>query len=109
MEDFFERSHRIIRGLTVERFKQRGHFGLPARVDGMVFHRRPALFKIFGFEVPDNQTVGAKEERVVLPSGLTQGIEHFRPNPRMTGLVFLDPVRADFEEKTGAFHLEFHL
>ena len=83
--------------VAVGRFEEGRHFCLPARVDGVVFHCRAALFKVFGLDVADNQAVGLQKERVIAPAGFAEGLEHLRPDLGVAGFVLVHLFMADFE------------
>jgi hypothetical protein len=100
MENLFEREELIVGGVSVERFKIRRHFSLPALVHGPILHVRDAPLEVFGLKIADNQAVRPQEKGVVPPTGVAQSLLHLGPHPGVPSLVFLQLIFADFEQKT---------
>jgi hypothetical protein len=50
-----------------------------------------------GFEIAKQRSVLLHEERIVVPAGTTQSIEHLWPHLLVMLLVLLDPIRSYFE------------
>ena len=103
MEDFFEGGHGIV-GAAGHGLEKGGHLGLPSGVDGVTLHAVASSFEVFGFEVANEEAVGAEEERVILPAGLPEGFEHLGPDGGVAGAVLFEAVGADFQEEADALH-----
>jgi hypothetical protein len=66
-----------------------GHFPLPALVRLALGHAGAGTLKVLGFEVSHQQSIGAKEQGVVVPASLPQGRLHLRPYVAVALFVFL--------------------
>ena len=93
MKHLFERLHSPIGQDTSRLHKKASHLSLPTFIDLAASHTRACPFKVFGFEVPDQQSVRTQKQRVVVPSRLAQSREHLRPHAAVAGFVFLQPFR----------------
>src|SRR5699024_7926867 len=80
------------------------HAGLPSGVHLGACHRGLGGVVVVGLEVPHQQAVRAEVEAVVAPSGVSQRLEHLRPDGRVRGGVLLEPVRADPVDEAVAGH-----
>src|SRR4051812_42543674 len=80
------------------------HVGLPARVDVALLHRADGALEALRLEVADEQPVLAQEQRVVGPAGLAQRVEHLRPDLAVAGLVLVQRLGPDAQQKAGALH-----
>lgn len=81
------------------------HFGLPAGVDGLEVHAGAGGSEVGGFEVADEEAVGAEEERVVGPAGAAEGVEHVGPDFAVAEFVFVEAIGLDLEGETDTFHV----
>jgi len=79
VEDLFDGEHLFVGVAGAGIDEEFAHFGLPAGVDGFEVHAGAGGGEVWGFEVADEETVGAEEERVVGPAGAAQGVEHIGP------------------------------
>src|SRR6185437_6212066 len=84
--------------------EERGHLGLPARVDLRRFHRALCRLEVLGLAVADQHAVLAQEERVVGPAGLAERREHLGPDGPMTLAVLAETIRAHPELEADTFH-----
>ena len=92
MKYLFEWHHGLIRKQTLWLDKQVSHFVLPALVHLTAGHPGARALEVFCFEVPHEQSVWPKEERIVVPASFTQGVFHLRPDGTMAFFVFLQPL-----------------
>src|SRR5579862_1350106 len=104
VEDLRERSHAGIRSSASERFEKGSHLRLPASIDRMLLHRGAGTLEVRGFQIADEQTIRAQEERVIVPAGLAQGLQHFRPNRSVAAAILVNLFWADFQKKTNPLH-----
>src|ERR1051325_7726174 len=104
MENLFEWFHRAI-GQDASRLdKKASHLFLPTIIDLAAGHAGSSPFKVLRFEVPDQQSIWTQEQRVVVPSRLAQGRQHFRPHAALPGLVFLEPLRFYLQNEANTLH-----
>ena len=80
-----------------------GHLVLPARVDFLPHHSRSCLLKIRSLQVTDQQPVVAQKERVIVPTGFAQRLEHFRPHLLVALLVLRETTLLYVQQKTYSF------
>jgi hypothetical protein len=91
MEDFFQQFQLAIGRPPLRVFEKTSHLGLPAIVNLSYSHASESLIEVRCFEVSNEQPVFPQEQRVVAPTGLTQGLEHLRPHYLVPRLVLLHP------------------
>src|SRR5207237_8387966 len=104
MKHRFERLHSPIGQDTSRLHKKASHLSLPTFIDLAASHTRACPFKVFGFEVPDQQSVRTQKQRVVVPSRLAQSREHRRPHATVAGLVFLTRFLSSLQKEANAIH-----
>jgi len=105
MKHLFERLHSPNGQDTSRLHKKASHLSLPTFIDLAASHTRACPFKVFGFEVPDQQSVRTQKQRVVVPSRLAQSREHLRPHAAVAGFVFLQPFRSYLQNEANTFHV----
>ncbi len=108
VEYFFELQHFLVRPFAPQRFKVRHHKLLPSRVDVLLRHALQSCLKTLGrFKVSEKQTVLAKEEGVIMPACLSEGVEHFRPYRLVPLFIFFHLLFSDFQQKANSLHRFF--
>src|SRR5205085_1187003 len=79
-------------------------FFLPTFIYLAASHSGAGAFKIFCFQVPNQQSVRTQEQGVVVPSCLAQGRQHLRPHAAVAGFVFVQPFGFNLKYETNALH-----
>ena len=105
MKHLFERFHRPIGQDTSWLDKKAGHFFLPMFVNFAAGHAGASPFKVFRFEVPNQQSVWPQEQGIVVPSCFAQSRHHLRPHAAVAGFVFLQPIWSYLQNKANAPHV----
>jgi hypothetical protein len=95
MKHFLQREHSAIRRNAWRIHKEAGHLPLPASVNLPLRHEAARTLEVFGFEIADQQAIGAEKERVVTPAGFTQGLLHLFPDGTMAPLIFFNALGPD--------------
>ena len=105
VKHFLQLDHAFIGMGAAKTLEIGGHEVLPALVDLLLRHAFECVLEAEGrLEVAEEQAVVAHEERVVVPAGAGEGIQHLRPDRFVVFDVFGDLVLFDFEKEGDAFH-----
>jgi hypothetical protein len=104
VEHFGERSHGLVGPGAVQGLEEGCHLLLPAGVDLGGGHAGLGGGEVLGLQIADEQAVLAQEQRVVVPAGRRQGVEHLRPDGRVPRPVLVEPVRPDLQQEAHALH-----
>jgi hypothetical protein len=95
MKHFLQREHSAVWRDTRRIHKKASHLALPASVNLLLGHEAAGALEVFGFEIADQQAVGAEKERVVAPAGFSQRLLHVFPDGTMAALIFFNAVGPD--------------
>jgi len=105
VENLFERFHRAIGQDTSRLDKKASHLFLPTIIDLAAGHAGASPFKVLRFKIPDQQSIWTQEQRVVVPSCLTQSRQHLWPHAAVAGLIFIQPFRFYVQHEANTFHM----
>jgi hypothetical protein len=104
MEDLIERAHCLI-GTALSKFLEEIlHRGLPSCVHLRRIHRRPRGLEVVAFEVADEQSVVAQEQRVVVPPCGAERSLHVGPDLLMAAAIFRDPILTNMQHEADSRH-----
>src|SRR3954451_12536617 len=84
--------------------EERRHLRLPPCVHVSLLHHTLSGLEVLGLEVPDQEAVGAQEQRVVRPARRAERREHLRPHGPVTLAVLVEAVHAHLDVEADAFH-----
>src|SRR5262245_31883667 len=104
VEDLLEPLEHAIRGTSARVLEEGRHLALPARVHVAARHLGKRALEALGLEVAEQQTVGAQEERVVVPAAVAQRREHLGPDAAMALTVLRQTIRPHLENESDALH-----
>jgi hypothetical protein len=107
VKHFFKSHHRLIGVRFADLFEERRHLRLPALVHLALRHAIKSRLKVVRFQVADEQSLLAQEERLIVPAGVAQGLEHVRPDLCVAAFIFVQPIGFDLEQKTDTLHRVF--
>lgn len=105
MEYLFERFHGVVGQETSRLNEKAGHFFLPTLVDVALGHAGTGPFKVFRFQVANQQSVWTQEQGVVVPPCFTQSRQHLVPHAAVASLVFVQPIGSYLENEANTLHL----
>ena len=80
-----------------------GHLGLPAGVDGGRVHLRPEAVEVVDLEAAE-EVVAALVDGVVAAAGGAEGVQHLRPDRRVTAAILGLGPGQELHRESDAFH-----
>jgi hypothetical protein len=95
VEHLGEQREPLIGRPAVDTGEELGHASLPAGIHLGGGHGLLRGGQIVGFDVSDQQAVGAQEQLIVVPAGGPQCGEHLGPHGLVPRHVFRDPIGTD--------------
>ena len=100
VEDLFEGEHVFVG--VAGGLEEGSHFRLPACVDWIELHECVGASEVVGFKIANEEAVGAEKERVIMPAGAAESVEHLGPDLGVATLVFVEHVGTDLEKEADA-------
>src|SRR5579859_6335886 len=80
------------------------NLALPALIHDTRCHARASALEILSLQISHQHAVVSKEQRVVVPSGFAERLQHLWPDVAMPTFVLLEPIGFHLQDKANSLH-----